>query len=107
MSTTITISDEIARSLDRLTGNGSVSTEDKLRSLLLSEYNRRLARYRLTDTTLAQKYGMSFSEFEEERITERKGYSWEVEQDAISWDQATDGIATMERQIERLKADRA
>lgn len=107
MSTTITISDEIARSLDRLPGNGLFSTEDKLRSLLLYEYKRRLARYRLTDVNLARKYGMSFSKFEEERVTEREGYSWEVEQDAISWDQATDGIDTMERQIERLKADRA
>lgn len=107
MSTTITISDEIARSLERLPVNGFLSTEDKLRSLLLSEYHRRLARYRLTDTTLTRKYGMSFSEFEEDRVTEREGYSWEVEQDAISWDQATDGIATMERQIARLKADMA
>ena len=107
MTTTITISDEIARSLDRLPVNGFLSTEDKLRSLLLSELNRRLARYRLTDTRLSQKYAMDFNTFEKMGLTTEPGHTWEVDQDSIAWDQATDGIATMECQIERLKADRA
>jgi hypothetical protein len=105
MSTTITISDEIARSLDRLPGNGSVSTEDKLRSLLLSEYNRRLARYRLTDTRLSQKYAMDFNTFEKMGLTTEPGHTWEVDRDSIAWETAIDGIATLERQIDALQSD--
>ncbi len=45
---------------------------------------------------------MRFDEFEEQRVTEREGFSWEVEQDAIAWDTAVDGIATMERQRNEL-----
>ena len=103
MSTTITISDTIAHHLNRLPGNGS-TLEVKLSALIEGEYHRRLARYRLTDANLTRKYGMSFDEFEEQRVTEREGFSWEVEQDAIAWDTATDGIATMERQLRALES---
>ncbi len=102
MSTTITISDKIAHHLNRLPGNGS-TIEVKFSVLIEGEYRRRLARYRLTDANLSRKYGMSFAEFEEQRVTEREGYSWEVEQDAIAWETAVDGIATVERQLRDLQ----
>ena len=102
MSTTITISDTLAHHLNRLPGNGS-TLEVKLSVLIEGEYHRRLARYRLTDANLTRKYGMSFDEFEQQRVTEREGFSWEVEQDAIAWDTAVDGIATMERQLRSLE----
>lgn len=103
MSTTITISDTIAHHLNRLPGNGS-SIEVKLSVLIEGEYRRRLARYRLTDTNLTRKYRMTFAEFEEQRVTEREGFSWQVEEDAIAWDTAIDGIATMERLLRALES---
>ncbi|RLT37393.1 MAG: hypothetical protein DWI57_13740 [Chloroflexi bacterium] len=104
MGTTITISDEIARSLDRLPGNGFISTEDKLRSLLVSECKRRLARYLLTDTRLSQKYAMDFNTFEKMGLTAEPGHTWEVDQDSMTWETAIDGIASMERQIDELQS---
>lgn len=101
MSTTITISDTLAHHLNRLPGNGS-TLEVKLSVLIEGEYYRRLARYRLTDANLTRKYGMSFTEFEEMDMTAREGHSWEVEQDAIAWETAVDGIATVERQLNEL-----
>lgn len=103
MSITITVSDEVAQFLDEMPANGARSVDEKLRSLIVYEYHRRLARFRLTDKRLSEKYGMSFAEFEDQRVTEREGYSWEVEQDAIAWDQAVDGIATMERLLLRIR----
>ncbi len=53
---------------------------------------RRLARYRLTDRRLSQKYGITFDEFERQQMTKRQGYTWEVESDAMAWEMAIDGI---------------
>jgi len=51
MSTTITVSEEMARHLDSLPPRGA-DFEDKLRALLEAEYRRRLTRHSLTDQQL-------------------------------------------------------
>ncbi len=77
----------------------------QVHQLIESEYLRRLGRYRRTDMTLARKYEMSFAEFVARRIPRQKDYSWEVEQDAMDWETAVGGIATIERQLQQLRGD--
>jgi len=48
---------------------------------------------------------MSFEEFEKRRIVEEKGYSWEVESDAMEWEHAIEGIRYMQEKMEELKPD--
>lgn len=102
MSMTITVSNEIARHLDDLTFDNTLDIEGKLRSLIIAEYQRRLARFRLTDRQMTQKYNKSFAAFEQEQITRQKGYTWEVESDAIAWETAIDGMQTIEQQLSSL-----
>jgi len=102
MSTTIVVSDEIARHLNSLSLGTASDIGEKLRALLEAEYRRRLTRYSLTDRQLRQKYGMSFEEFERQQITKQQGYTWDVESDAIAWETAIDGIRTTQRQLREL-----
>lgn len=102
MSVTIQISENIAQHLTQLIIGQATEIDQKLSSLLQSEYRRRLARYRLTDLQLQQKYGMTFAEFEQQRMTEQQNYSWEVESDAIVWETAVDGMETIQRQLTDL-----
>ena len=73
--------------------------EATLQRLLVGEYQRRLARYRLTDRLLSEKYKVGFAEFEDRQMTKALGYSWEVESDAIAWETAVDGIITVQGQL--------
>jgi len=102
MSTTITVSDEIARHLDSLALGGD-DVEDKLRALLEAEYRRRLTRYGATDQRLRDKYGMTFEEFERQYVVRERSYSWEVESDAMEWDLAMSGTRTMRRKLMQLR----
>lgn len=102
MGTTINISNEIARHLDDLSFNETKDIEGKLRNLIISEYQRRLARFRLTDRQLTQKYNTNFEAFEQREMTQQAGYTWEVESDAIAWETAIDGIHTIEQQLTSL-----
>lgn len=102
MDTTITISNEIAEHLDSLSFGDPEDVNEKLRNLLAAEYQRRLARYRLTDRQLSQKYNMDFEVFEKQQVTKQQGYTWEVESDAIAWETAVDGIRTMEQKLAKL-----
>lgn len=86
---------------DPLLGEQDVDT--KVRSLLEAEYLRRLRRYRRQDRLLAQKYGMTFEEFVKRRVVQQEGYTWEVEQDAMDWETAVGGMATMKRQLQELR----
>ncbi len=86
---------------DPLLGDQDIDT--KVRSLLKSEYLRRLKRYRRQDRLLAQKYGMTFDEFVERRIVKQKGYTWDVEQDAMDWETAVSGMRTMKRKLQELR----
>ncbi len=69
----------------------SVSKEE-LKLALLNEYKRRLLIYEFINEKMRHKYGMSFEEFERERVVERMNFSWEVEQDAMEWEHAIEGI---------------
>ena len=81
---------------------GEQDLDTKVRLLLEAEYLRRLGRYRRLDRTLAQKYGMKFEEFIELRVAQQKGYTWDVETDAMNWETAVDGMRTMERKLQEL-----
>jgi hypothetical protein len=76
----------------------------KLRRLLEAEYLRELARYRRTELALARKYNLSFAEFLAQGVIRQREYSWEVEQDAMAWETAVGGMATIERKLRELRA---
>ncbi len=102
MSTTITLSEDVADHLSNLTVGQTENVDEKLRLLLIAEYRRRLTRYRLTDQQMSQKYNMSFAAFEEQQMTKQHNYSWDVESDAIVWETAVDGIRTMKKQLAHI-----
>lgn len=102
MNVTVTVSDEILRRLNSLSYNQALDLNAELRILLEAEYRRRLSRYSLTDRQLRLKYNMSFDDFEKQKVTEQKGYSWDAESDAIAWETAVDGIRTVHRQLTEL-----
>lgn len=70
--------------------------------MLENEYRRRLVRYENTDRALREKYGMSFAEFQKKNIVKARRFSWEVESDAMDWEQAIDGIKTVKRRLKDL-----
>ena len=102
MSMTITVSEDVVRRLDDLAIAKMGDVEASLQRLMVGEYQRRLARYRLTDRLLSEKYGLSFAEFEEGQMTKALDYSWAVESDAIAWETAVDGIVTVQSQLGTL-----
>ena len=103
MSVVTTLSDTVVQHLSALSFGEARSINDKLALLLEAEYRRRLTRYSLTDQQLAQKYRMRFEDFERQRITEQRGYTWEVESDAMAWETAVDGLRTVQRQLSDLR----
>ena len=78
--------------------------EKEIKEAVLSEYEKRLVLYKLTDERLKKKYGMSFMEFEKRNIVAEKEFSWEVEQDAMNWEHAVEGIRDIEEKIKKIKA---
>ncbi len=82
---------------------GEQDLDTKVRFLLEAEYLRRLGRYRRLDRILTQKYGMTFEEFVARRVAQQKGYSWDVETDAMDWETAMGGMRTMERKLQELR----
>jgi hypothetical protein len=101
LDTTIVVSKETAQHLESLP-LGFDDLNAKLRALLEAEYRRRLSRYSLTNRVLRRKYGMTYEEFEARNLVKERGYSWEVESDAIAWETAVDGIKTMQHKLEEL-----
>jgi len=82
---------------------GDQDPDTKVRQLIEAEYLRQEARYRRLDLALARKYGMTFDDFIAHRITREKGYTWEVEQDAMDWETAVGGMVTIERKLKELE----
>jgi len=82
---------------------GQDDIDAKIRRLLEAEYLRKLAQYERANQLLTQKYGMAFEEFVAEDIVSRQGYTWEVEQDAMQWETAAGGIATLRRRLQEMK----
>lgn len=78
-------------------------SENELQEMLKGEYLRRLARYKLADESLREKYGMTFDEFEQGNMVAKKGFSWEVESDAQEWELAIDGIKTCREKLRELQ----
>ncbi len=66
------------------------------------ELRRRLARYQLSDRLFREKYGMTLDEFEAAQVVRAQHYTFDVENDHQDWDQAIDGIRTLERQLVAL-----
>ncbi len=81
-------------------------SEKELKEVVLSEYERRLVLYRLIDERFKKKYGMNFTEFEKKNLVKEKGFSWEVEKDAMEWEHAVEGIESLQEKINKIeKAD--
>jgi hypothetical protein len=91
---------KMAHSIKQIISNLS---EGELQEMLKGEYLRRLARYKLTDESFREKYGMTFKEFEQENMVAKKDFSWEVESDAQEWELATDGIKTCQEKLGELQ----
>ncbi len=102
MTVNLQVSDRVARQLKYFGTDTIESMDQKLAKLLEAELRRQLARYDLTDRQLSRKYDMSYAEFERRQVTKQMGYSWEAESDAIAWETAVDGQATVERQLSEL-----
>jgi len=78
-------------------------SEKEIKAALLSEYEKKIVLYRLIDERSKKKYGMSFKEFEENNLVKEKGFSWEVEKDAMDWEHAIEGINYLEEKINKIK----
>jgi len=78
--------------------------EKEIKEAVLSDYEKRLVLYKLIDERLKKKYSMSFIEFEKRNIVAEKGFSWEVEQDAMNWEHSVEGIRDVEDKIKKIKA---
>ena len=102
MTVDLQVSDRVARQLRSFGTDMIEDVDQKLTKLLEAELRRQLSRYDLTDRQLSRKYGRSFAEFEREQIIQQMDCSWEVEADAIAWETAVDGKATVERQLSEL-----
>ncbi len=103
MSVSIAISDNTAHHLRHLDLEKATDPNEKVKFLLIAEYQRRLAHYRLTDRKLSKEYKMDFAAFEQRQVTKQKNYGWRVESDAMAWETAIDGIATLEKQLNNLR----
>ncbi len=88
----------------RATVPGDQSLDAKVRQLIEAEHLRRLAQYRRADLALTRKYDMTFDEFLTRRIARQRDYTWEVEQDAMAWENAIGGMMTVERQLQALRS---
>lgn len=82
-----------------------VAPKQQVVRLAEQELRRRLARYQLSDQLFREKYGMTLEEFEAAEVVKARGYSFEVENDHQDWDQAVDGIRTLERQLTSLRGE--
>lgn len=82
-----------------------VAPKQQVARLAEQELRRRLARYQLSDRLFRDKYGMTLEEFETAEAVKQHGYSFEVENDHQDWDQAIDGIRTIERQLTALRGE--
>jgi hypothetical protein len=78
--------------------------EKEIKEAVLGEYEKRLILYKLTDEQLKKKYKMDFKDFEEKNIVKKKGFAWDVEQDAMHWEHAVEGMKYIEKKIKKIKA---
>ena len=77
--------------------------EKELKETVLSEFEKRLVLYKLTDEKFKKKYGMNFDDFEERNIVKEKDFSWEVEKDAMDWEHAIESLRYLREKIDKIK----
>ena len=77
--------------------------EKELKEVVLSEYERRLVLYKLIDEKFKKKYGTNYAEFERKNVVKEKGFSWEVERDAMEWEHAVESINPILEKINKVK----
>lgn len=75
---------------------------DEIKEALLNEYKRRMIRYKMVNESMKKKYGMRFSDFESRNIVKEKGFSWEVESDAMEWEHAIEGSRYADQRLKDL-----
>ena len=75
---------------------------DEIKEALLNEYKRRMIRYKMVDESMKKKYGMRFGDFESRNIVKEKGFSWEVESDAMEWEHAIEGSRYADQRLKDL-----
>lgn len=46
---------------------------------------------------------MSFEEFEKKNIVKEKGFSWDVEKDAMEWEHALESLKTLTEKIRKIE----
>ena len=80
-----------------------IISEKELKEAVLSEYERRVVLYRLTDERFKKKYGRNFTEFEKKNLVKEKGFSWKVEKDAMEWEHAVEGIVSLQEKINKVE----
>ena len=80
-----------------------IISEKELKEAVLSDYERRVVLYRLIDERFKKKYGINFTEFEKKNLVKEKGFSWEVEKDAMEWEHAVEGIESLQEKINKIK----
>lgn len=78
--------------------------EKEIKEAVLGEYEKKIVLYKFTDEQLKKKYKMNFKEFDEKNVVREKGFSWNVEQDAMNWEHAVEGIRHLEKKIRKIKA---
>jgi hypothetical protein len=77
--------------------------EKEIKDAVLSEYEKRLALFKLADEKFKKKYGMSFQEFEKNNLVAEKGFSWDIEQDSMNWEHAIEGIRYLGDKIKKIQ----
>ena len=95
------ISDELASYVTELFPEEK--KENKIKRLIENELRKKLVRYQLMVRNLKSKYQMDFETFMAEKVVEKKGYSFEVENDFCDWEMALDGIETIKRRLNKLQ----
>ena len=86
---------------DPILGQGDIDAT--VRRLLEAEYLRKLAQYERANQFLVQKYSLTFEEFTAQNVVAQRGFSWEVEQDAMQWETAVGGILTVQKRLREIK----
>jgi hypothetical protein len=85
-------------------GSVDQDLDAKVRALIETEYMRRIGAYARTNQAMQAKYGMSFEEFVERQVVKERGFTWEVEKDAMEWEMAFSGYASCTRKLKELRS---
>ena len=80
-------------------------SEKEIKEAVLGDYEKKLVLYNFTDEQLKKKYSMGFKEFAERNTVKEKGFSWEVEKDAMAWEHAIEGLRYLQEKISKIKKD--